>query len=900
MFLSRLVKVRTTLVLALLIFFQAVPINPGLAAVESTETIHTGAATVENNSAVNQAYDPVAVRLVVETVPGTDLPVLAAATGGEVVRTGPLNYCTIQYRGKGSPDGGDAQQQIDKDAIRRRILQYPEVLNAEWSRTYTIDQSAGKSEVQAFIDDPQYSLQWALKKIRANQVWDEGATGEGVIVAVVDTGVDLDHPDLVDYAKKMNNLVQGYNAITRSTLPDAPQDDHGHGTAVAGVIAALNNNKGIVGIAYNAKIMPIKAMDQTGEGEDSIIADGIIWAADHGARIINMSIGSSEQTKVLDDALHYAANKGCLLVAASGNNAKSEEPDLSIREKSSNTGVAYPAAHPDVVAVSGVDINDRIASFALTGPEVALSAPGQRILTDYWSREETGCGYTSGTSIAAPFVSAAAALLWSRYPHLSSEEIKKALTSSALDLGSTGRDNEYGFGRIDAYRALKTLQEQKSFLSPAALGWEGGRIYTGGTAEKPQAVLTVPAGAFVPQVDHNGTESKVSLSLQETLSPGDFPAGIIPAGEALKISPWGEVPVKHPLSLSVRLELPENAGQEARLAYLYLWSDTRWIRVGGGVPETADSLEATIYEPGIYRAGWSAEPAADRISGLDRIHTALEIARQAFPTGTDTVLVTRSDNFPDALAGAPLAYKYHAPIILTSPEALPPEVAQAIRDLAPKRIIILGGTGAVSAAVESQLQNIAYVSRIAGETRFVTASAIAELLGTTGQAVIVNSANFPDAIAAAAPAALSGKPILLTPGDKMVLETENSLRKLSVVETEVIGGPAAIQEDLLTMLPCPTRINGSDRYATSAVVVELNRPRGKVLYVATGLKFPDALTGGILAAANSSDILLLSPQGLTPAQINVLQTLGHKKVVALGGEGAVSSQTLKELQTLLQ
>ncbi|NLI92249.1 MAG: S8 family serine peptidase [Peptococcaceae bacterium] len=863
------------------------------------------------------AFDPNASRLVVETASGIDLSRLAEASGGEVVRTGPLNYGTLQYGGNISTNTENERQNIDKEEIRRTVLNFPGVLSAEWSKTYSLSQSSISSKdvikntvqstqesikavqtfnVQASIGDPQYGLQWALKKIRADKVWDEGVTGQGVVVAVVDTGVDLDHPDLVDQAKNMNNLVQGYNAYTRSSSSGAAQDDHGHGTSVAGVIAALNNNLGIVGIAYNAKVMPIKAMDKNGEGEDSIIADGVVWAADHGAKIINMSLGSSDETKVLDDALRYAANKGCLLVGASGNNQNIEFP---FPIQSEQTGVSYPAAHPDVVAVSAVDSSDRIADFALTGPEVLLTAPGQRIITDYWSAKETGCAYSSGTSVAAPFVSAAAALLWSRYPQLSSKEIIKALISSAYDLGTTGRDDQYGFGRVDVYRALKSLGAIQTFSSPVTLGWEGGKVYNGGTADDPGAVLTVPAGAFALQVDSNGTDKKISISLQKTVSPGDFPQGITPAGEAITINSWGELPVKHPLKLKVQLEQPDQGIQEAQLAYLYLWSNSRWIRIGGGVPQTSDFLEATIYEPGTYRTGWSAEPTSNRISGSDRIHTALEIAQKAFPTGTDTVILTRSDNFPDALAGAPLAYKYHAPVLLTSPNEISSDVLQTIRYLAPKRIIILGGTGAVSSSVQSELQKLAYVTRVAGETRYTTASAIADLLGTTGQAVLVNSSNFPDAISEASAAAIQGKPILLTPGDSLTSETENSLRKLSVVETDVIGGPGVIKEDLLTELPYPQRINGNDRYATSAAVVEANRPIGKILYVATGMKFPDALTGGVLAAANTSDILLLSPQGLTDAQIRVLQTLGSRKVVALGGEGAVSNEILRQVQRLV-
>jgi len=829
-------------------------------------------------------YNTDAEKLNVEINTGADLSSLAAACGGEIVRTGPLNYVTLQFKDN------------EKKQILQKVLAQPGVLAAEWSKEYQIsapdvNSTASMETTSLSYSEPQYSEQWALKKIRANQVWDEGVTGEGVTVAVIDTGVDLDFPDLV--YNSQSNLVDGYNAITRSTEKNSVQDDNGHGTSVAGLIAALNNNLGIIGIAYHAKIMPIKAMDKDGKGDDAVIADAIIWAADHGAKIINMSLGSSSETKILDDALAYAAAKGCLLIGASGNIEGSGAPIAS--------AVNYPAADENVIAVSAVDSNDKIAGFALTGPEIRLTAPGVKIITDIWTKSDTGVGYMSGTSIAAPFVSGAAALLWSKYPSQTAAGIRQALVSSAYDLGSQGRDDNYGYGRVDVYRALKTLQEQKTFSSPAALGWEGGRIFLAGTSgEEPAAVLTIPAGAFSFKVDAAGSESKINFALETAVSPAGFPPGIVPASAAVAVKPWGESLAEKPLRLELKLNPPESKNTKEEIAYLYQWSGSRWIRAGGGFSESSSSIAVTVYEPGTYRAGWSAVSDGERISGSDRIRTALEIAREAFPTGTDTVILTREDSYPDALAGVPLAYRYHAPILLTDPNSLPVEVNQLIKDLAPKKIIILGGTKAVASSVETALQNIAYVTRIAGDNRYATAAAIAGILGTKGRAVVVNGANFPDAIAMASSAAQTGTPILLTPAGNLNESAADTLRKLSVVSTEVIGGSGVISPAVYSQLPDPARLSGNDRYATSAAVVEANKPQGEILYVATGLNFPDALTGGILAAVNSSAILLLSPQGLTDAQTRVLQTISGKKVVALGGQGAVSDQVLAQVKALVK
>ncbi|HHV65406.1 MAG TPA: cell wall-binding repeat-containing protein [Peptococcaceae bacterium] len=445
--------------------------------------------------------------------------------------------------------------------------------------------------------------------------------------------------------------------------------------------------------------------------------------------------------------------------------------------------------------------------------------------------------------------------------------------------------------------------------------------------------------------------------------------GIVPASETIVLEPWGEMPVRKALSLSLKLTPPaENAAlpqfraakaatsfkangnentniesdnkldnklsntkangqndiqndneannliksndlikpemepemeplpEPVLTAYLYKWNGSRWLKVGGGVTDPAKILEATIYEPGIYRAGWSLENNTERLAGDDRIATALEIALEAFPGGADTIIIARADDFPDALAGAPLAYKLQAPILLTYPEELPDEVYRFIANYKPKKIYLLGGTGAISPAVERRLSELAYTYRIAGKNRYATAAAVADMLGTTGQAIIVNGLNFPDAIAAASYAALQGKPILLTPTNDLAPETAEALRRFSVTQAEVIGGPAVVSNEVIEQLICPKRISGANRFATSAEVIRRNMAAGDILYIATGMAFPDALTGGLLAALNSSNILLLPPSGPTPEQTKLLEALQVKRIIALGGEEAVSEDTLVNLK----
>lgn len=278
-------------------------------------------------------------------------------------------------------------------------------------------------------------FQWGLRKIQAEQAWDITTGSPDVVVAVLDTGVDGSHPELA------GKLVPGYDFLHDD--PD-PSDDGGHGTHKAGVVGANSNNgSGVSGVSWGARIMPVKVLNSSGVGPDLAIARGIVFAADHGARVINMSFGSSTSSQVLTRAVRYAHDKGVLLVAAAGNTAKLDN------------AVIYPAAYEHVLAVGATDEADKVADFSQHHPYVGVSAPGVRIVNAFWR----GAGYgsyvsSSGTSDAAPHVSGLAALVWSVNPELSNTQVRKLIQDTADDLGPPGKDEYYGAGRINAHRAV--------------------------------------------------------------------------------------------------------------------------------------------------------------------------------------------------------------------------------------------------------------------------------------------------------------------------------------------------------------------------------------------------------------------------------------------------------------
>ncbi|MCR8641959.1 S8 family peptidase [Paenibacillus sp. N1-5-1-14] len=276
--------------------------------------------------------------------------------------------------------------------------------------------------------------QWNLKQIGSEAGWQAERGGNNTtIVAVIDTGVDLTHPDL------QAHLINGYNLVDPTTTPN---DDVGHGTHVSGVVGAVVNNRlGVAGMVWNNSLMPIKALDQTGAGSTYTVAQGIIWAVDHGAKVINMSLGNYAPSEFLHDAIKYAYERDVVLVAASGND---------------NTGrPSYPAYYPEVFAVAATDINRNRAPFSNYGDYVDVAAPGVSIASTYPPHQYAAL---SGTSMASPHVAALAAMIRSINPALHNIEVMDMIRSTAQDLGVAGRDPLYGHGIIDVAKAVRAAQ----------------------------------------------------------------------------------------------------------------------------------------------------------------------------------------------------------------------------------------------------------------------------------------------------------------------------------------------------------------------------------------------------------------------------------------------------------
>ncbi|HZG55878.1 S8 family peptidase [Paenibacillus sp.] len=337
------------------------------------------------------------------------------------------------------------------------LLDYFRTKNVVYAEPHYMYVTNGAAEPAAELvpnDELYRRYQWNLPIIGTPAGWSFSKGAEEVIVAVIDTGVTLGHPDLAGH------LVEGYNVVAPDRPPD---DDVGHGTHVAGVVSALTDNgQGVAGMTWYNKVMPVKVLDSTGMGSTYSVAEGIVWATDHGAKVINLSLGNYASAEFLHDAIRYAYDRDVVLIAATGND-NTDQP-------------GFPAAYPEVFAVSATNQAKERASFSNYGDYIDVVAPGENIASTYTENQYAAL---SGTSMASPHVAALAALIRSVNPELKNTEVYDVMRRSAVDLGPAGRDPYFGYGQIDVARALQ-LASGKAPQEAAADG-EAERTVGGGS-----------------------------------------------------------------------------------------------------------------------------------------------------------------------------------------------------------------------------------------------------------------------------------------------------------------------------------------------------------------------------------------------------------------------------------
>ena len=283
-------------------------------------------------------------------------------------------------------------------------------------------------------NDKGFTSQYYLREISATKAWSATVGDDALLIGVLDTGVDANHPDL-----------QG-KVLAGSSLSDVDlMDDIGHGTEVSGIIAAnTNNNQGIAGITWNTKIVSLKITDEYGQAKVSALVTALEQAYLKGVKIVQISLSTNQFSQVLKNTIQEAHDRGILIVSTSGNTGIEE--------------LRYPATFDGVIGVGAVNESKQLESYSTTGEHVTLVAPGSYI---YTTSSNSTYNKVSGTSFSAPQIAGAAALVWSINPRLTNDQIKEILIRSAEDLGDIGKDKKYGYGILNAARAVEMAKTLK-------------------------------------------------------------------------------------------------------------------------------------------------------------------------------------------------------------------------------------------------------------------------------------------------------------------------------------------------------------------------------------------------------------------------------------------------------
>jgi len=401
-------------------------------------------------------------------------------------------------------------------------------------------------------NDPYYPYQWNLPKIQMPSAWDLTA-GTGITVAIVDTGVAYEDygqykraPDLVG-----TTFVAGWNFINGTAHAN---DDNAHGTHVAGTIAQSTNNAvGVAGVAYKARIMPLKALNAEGVGQDDWVASAIVWAADNGAKVINLSLGADSPAAILEDAVNYAYDKGCVVVAAAGNTGA---PTLS-----------YPAGFPNVISVGAVRYDETRAAYASYGAGLTVVAPGGDLGADQnndgypdgilqqtfnpTTKDPADFGYwfLQGTSMATPHVSGIAALLLAQGTATTPQQVKMALQQTAKDKGAAGPDAEYGYGLVQARSALDWVAPPPTStptITPTPTV-TSTPTQTPTPTVAPPSPLTITGVVFSPVNLPSGSLLRVDIGVRNdsgapALTQGPDPGFIFTEGDTVDSRGYPDVP----------------------------------------------------------------------------------------------------------------------------------------------------------------------------------------------------------------------------------------------------------------------------------------------------------------------------------------------------------------------
>ena len=627
----------------------------------------------------------------------------------------------------------------------------------------------------ALPTDPLLRFQWGLPAAGWQPAYDAGATGDGVVVAVLDTGVTA-NPQLPNVLPGWNFAADNANAA----------DDNGHGTHVAGTVAQLTNDGvGTAGVAGRARILPVKVLDANGDGPDAAIIAGIKYAVTNGAKVINLSLGGERDGGVCA-AVTAAIAAGATVVAAAGNEGGA---------------VAYPAACPGAIAVGASTLAGGIAGYSNRGPQLALAAPGGDNRTDVNGDGQPdgilqysvfggqgGYYFEAGTSMAAPHVAGAAALVKQVAPAATPADVRRVLTSTAKDRGAAGFDAEWGHGLLDIGAAVAMA---RAGVAPAPT--PSTSPTTTAPPTSPTTTTTTPPLTEAP-ISRLAGDSRWGTAA--AIGTGGWAGG---AAEVYLASGRSFADALATGALSGRREGPLLLADGCSLP-ADTWAaldrlQPQRVTIVGGPAAVCDDVARQLQGRGL---------AVARIAGVDRYATSVELSRAGWGAGTGTTAFLASGaTFADALGGAAQAAHRDAPLLLTEQCRLPAAVSDELTRLGTTAVTVLGGSGAVCDAVLDTLRRSGIaVTRVAGPDRYTTAAqgVLAAGWQTAETLYLASGTSFPDGLAVGPLAARGGAPLLLVPSCELPTSVADAIVRLQPKQLVVVGGAAAVCDSVLQMM----------------------------------------------------------------------------------------------------
>jgi putative cell wall-binding protein len=791
------------------------------------------------------------------------------AAGAQAMRAATLSRDDTAHREQGEDAAARSYAQAKSDALEgagdgastARDFDHLPVQIVHVETQEALDRLAANPDVTSVNLPKKYRTQADsdLTQIHQPQAAQNGLTGAGIRVAVVDSGINITAPDFGDCSGGVSDSLTGLCRVTRRNVlagngsGDIDTDSH-HGSNVAGIVAKVAPNVRIDSYGVFKVVSGNVVADEPDvlAALNAVAADGV----SRHVKAVNLSVGLPSHNTTACAGSSFASvfstlrTDGIVPVVAAGNAAYTSgifhdgvvEPACA--PGALTVGAVYSDAFQDVDYGDCEDVGPEpgdVACFSQTGPGSLLSiyAPGVAIAAG-------GSPLLAGTSQAAPHVAGAIADLATVEPDASATDLATAVTTSATSIHDTRPSIARNTPLLDLTAAATQVHSLR-LLVPI------------------RATVDVPFNITVSAVDGNQlAEPGVSGGL--TFTSTDTGATL-------------------PSSASL-------SGGTGTFSVTMHGAGAPTISASGPGGRKGISLPVTVSAS----AGGAAHVV--RISGADRIATSIAVSKASFPNpdSAGAVVLASAENYPDGLAGTPLAVALHAPVLLTSSTSLPSSVLEEITRVLPGggAVYVLGGTAAASDAVTTSLTQAGLQPhRISGADRYATAAAIAGNVQSPTVVLLATGLNFPDALAAGVAAGHAGGVVLFTQGTTQAPATQTWLTAHPNVPIVIVGGTAAVS------VPSATSLIGADRYATAVKVAEYFFGTIANAAVASGLAFPDALSGGAHIGALGGPILLTPPDGL-PSSVTTWFN-GHRgdltTVYVYGGTAAVGAAVPDQVGT---